>query len=132
MHVTAGVLGTSQLQNSNNFIAARPQRRSTMSSEEMLIVRPGIRSTRVPTSRNERNRAARLPVFSAVLMCLLSFTARAAGPSITEFDILTPGGGPGGIVAALDGNVWFTEASANKIGRITPNGIVTEFAAGIA
>lgn len=31
------------------------------------------------------------------------------------------------ITAGPDGNMWFTERSANKIGRITPAGVVTEF-----
>ena len=36
------------------------------------------------------------------------------------------GGGPFGIAAGADGNLWFTQMS-NKIGQITPLGIVTEF-----
>jgi streptogramin lyase len=35
--------------------------------------------------------------------------------------------GPIGITAGPDGNVWFTEGLANKIGRITTDGVVTEF-----
>ena len=34
---------------------------------------------------------------------------------------------PGGIAAGPDGNLWFTESNANKIGRITTAGVVTEF-----
>jgi streptogramin lyase len=34
---------------------------------------------------------------------------------------------PFGIVGGPDGNVWFTEFAANKIGRITPGGSITEF-----
>src|ERR1700761_2057853 len=36
------------------------------------------------------------------------------------------------IAAGPDGNLWFTEAQANQIGRITPAGDVTEFSAGIS
>jgi streptogramin lyase len=49
-----------------------------------------------------------------------------------------PGGGAGGgIVAGPDGNLWFTELNdaglaGNRIGRITPGGVVTEFSAGIS
>jgi streptogramin lyase len=58
--------------------------------------------------------------------CLLSVT-------ITEFAAgISPSSGPWGITVGPDGNVWFTEASTDKIGRITPSGIVTEFAAGIS
>src|SRR5258706_4936915 len=32
-----------------------------------------------------------------------------------------------GITRGPDGNLWFTEYAANRIGRITPNGVVTEF-----
>src|SRR5204863_2328383 len=35
--------------------------------------------------------------------------------------------GPVGITAGPDGNVWFTEAFPDMIGRITTDGVVTEF-----
>ena len=38
---------------------------------------------------------------------------------------------PYGITAGPDGNLWFTEFPGNRIGRITPAGVVTEFSAGI-
>jgi streptogramin lyase len=38
----------------------------------------------------------------------------------------TAGSGPSGITAGPDGALWFTEASANKIGRITTGGSITE------
>lgn len=31
------------------------------------------------------------------------------------------------ITAGSDGNLWFTEAEANKIGKITPQGVITEY-----
>jgi virginiamycin B lyase len=31
------------------------------------------------------------------------------------------------ITAGVDGNLWFTEYTGNKIGRITPSGTITEF-----
>ncbi len=46
---------------------------------------------------------------------------------LNEFGYLSPMAGPFGIVAGPDGNLWFTEAAANQIGRITPSGAVTEF-----
>jgi virginiamycin B lyase len=45
--------------------------------------------------------------------------------SITEFEIPTANSHPFGIVAGPDGNLWFTES--HKIGRITPDGVITEF-----
>jgi len=38
-----------------------------------------------------------------------------------------PGGSPSDIASGSDGALWFTEPGANKIGRITTAGVVTEF-----
>jgi streptogramin lyase len=47
---------------------------------------------------------------------------------ITEFSAgMTPKSGPQGITPGPDGNVWFTESKRDAIGRITPDGAVTEF-----
>ncbi len=35
---------------------------------------------------------------------------------------------PTGIAAGSDGNLWFTESATNKIGRITPTGVISEYA----
>jgi virginiamycin B lyase len=45
---------------------------------------------------------------------------------VTEFPT-APERGPYGIAAGPDGNLWFTENSGNRIGRITQNGQITEF-----
>jgi streptogramin lyase len=50
-----------------------------------------------------------------------------AQPSISEVPLPTPHSNPLGIAVGLDGNLWFTEQFGNKIGRITPTGIITEF-----
>lgn len=50
----------------------------------------------------------------------------ASVATITEFPLPT-GGSPDGITAGPDGNLWFTEFSAGKIGRITTTGAITEF-----
>jgi streptogramin lyase len=44
--------------------------------------------------------------------------------SIRDFPIPTGDSLPVGIVAGPDGNLWFTEQIGNKIGRITPDGVV--------
>jgi len=44
-----------------------------------------------------------------------------------EYPLPTAAAGPRSIVAGPDGNLWFTEADAGKIGRITPDGTVAEF-----
>jgi streptogramin lyase len=52
-------------------------------------------------------------------------------PSITEFPIPTADSNPFGITRGPDGNLWFTESLAGRIGRITPAGVVTEFTQGL-
>jgi probable HAF family extracellular repeat protein len=49
------------------------------------------------------------------------------GAAITEFAIPS-GGDPLDLAIGPDGNVWFTEYFAGRIGRITPTGVITEFA----
>ena len=52
---------------------------------------------------------------------------------VTEYRAgITAGSFPFGIAAGPDGNLWFTEQSANRIGKITPAGVVTEYSAGIS
>jgi virginiamycin B lyase len=46
---------------------------------------------------------------------------------LTQFPIPTPVSNPLGITLGPDGNLWFTESNAYKIGRITPAGGLTEF-----
>ncbi len=54
-----------------------------------------------------------------------SASALTSTGTITEFTIPTPLSYPLGIAAGPDGNLWFTETQ--KIGRITPAGVITEF-----
>lgn len=46
---------------------------------------------------------------------------------VTEFPIPTAAVNPEGIAAGPNGNLWFTELTGNKIGRITHSGSITEF-----
>ena len=57
----------------------------------------------------------------------LALAGSLAAQTVTEFPIPTSASSPAGIAAGPDGNLWFTEVDANKIGRITPAGVVTEF-----
>ena len=54
-------------------------------------------------------------------------TAAAAVGDITGFPLPAAGGWPAAIAKGPDGNLWFTEAGAARIGRITPAGTVTVF-----
>ena len=73
------------------------------------------------------------PILSAVI------TASAAGapsssvtfsptPHVYEYQVPTASGRPGAIGVGPDGALWFTELSANKIGRVTTGGSFSEFA----
>jgi len=53
----------------------------------------------------------------AVLLSLLVMLICVAGAM----------GDLGGIATGRDGDIWFTEPSSNKIGRITPSGAITQF-----
>jgi streptogramin lyase len=57
----------------------------------------------------------------------LAYAPAAPAREITEFIIPTAGAQPRGITAGPDGNVWFTEFVGNRIGRIRPDGTITEF-----
>ena len=46
---------------------------------------------------------------------------------VTEFVVPTTASDISSITAGPDGNLWFTEFDTNKIGRITPAGVFTEF-----
>src|SRR5262245_25652355 len=51
-----------------------------------------------------------------------------AAPTFTEYAIPTPTAGAAIITVGPDGNLWFTESQASKIGRINATtGSVTEF-----
>jgi virginiamycin B lyase len=65
-----------------------------------------------------------------VVVAALAFAwpAPAAAQTIQEFSTLTANSFPQGITSGADGNVWFTENSANQIGRITPSGNIVEIA----
>ena len=67
-----------------------------------------------------------IPVF--VSAATVASRARAATATVVEFPVPTTASAPTGITAGADGNLWFTENSANNIGRITPAGVVTEYA----
>jgi len=66
-------------------------------------------------------------LLNTVLLLVLA-SRPVAAQSITEFPIPSADSAPLGVTAGPDGNLWFTEYSANQIGRITPSGAITEFA----
>jgi streptogramin lyase len=66
-------------------------------------------------------------VSAAIIAALLAPAALASTPTASELSALpTSGSQPDGIATGPDGNLWFTELGAHKIGRITPAGAVSE------
>lgn len=48
--------------------------------------------------------------------------------AVTEYPVPTTLADPNGITVGPDGNLWFSEFGAPNIGKITPAGVITEFA----
>ena len=46
---------------------------------------------------------------------------------LTKFLLPTANAWPGEITTGADGNLWFTERPVDKVGRLTPAGVITEF-----
>jgi virginiamycin B lyase len=53
--------------------------------------------------------------------------AAAPGPQIREYPIPTRASSPDGIAFGSDGNLWFTEQTANAVARMTPDGSFREY-----
>jgi hypothetical protein len=72
-------------------------------------------------ARDQANRYRRLLQVAAIfaLASVVSAANHALAQAITEFSVPTAGSGPYGIASGPDGALWFTENSANNIGRIT-------------
>ncbi len=82
-----------------------------------------------------RHLPSRAPTLCLLTLGLLSIVLAAGATvanavQITEFP-LESGSKPNYITTGPDGNLWFTDAGLNKIGRITTSGQVTEFGLGI-
>jgi streptogramin lyase len=82
-------------------------------------LRDSGRRKRTTVRKPPRHRLALEPLDDRILM------------SVTEFPVPTPQSNLVGITRGPDGNMWFTDALAGKIGRITPAGVITEFSAGL-
>ncbi len=76
----------------------------------------------------ERYLLRRLSLALLILWATAAGTSTPAGAqAVTEFPIPTANSLPLAIAAGPDGNLWFTENTRNKIGRITTAGVITEF-----
>lgn len=61
------------------------------------------------------------------LLAVLTTNISAEQANITEYPTHTPNSQPSSTVKGPDGNVWFTENNANKIGKIVTGGTIAEF-----
>src|SRR5439155_19274376 len=84
------------------------------------------RFVRRDTGAMKLSRVVMLAVIAVMASAVLASPAQAA-KRITEFPLPTPFSGPFEVTAGPDGNIWFTEWSASRIGRMTKGGTVTEW-----
>ena len=69
----------------------------------------------------------RKPLAWVAALFVSGWLAPATALTITEYPTPTSNSSPSGVTAGPDGALWFTETSANQIGRITAAGAVTEY-----
>ena len=68
-----------------------------------------------------------MAVAAASALVIAAAPVASAAPTVRIFTLGGIPTGPTRITAGRDGNLWFTEKTTSKIGRITPAGVVTEF-----
>jgi streptogramin lyase len=74
------------------------------------------------------NRYRRLALMAIILLwAMVGVAEHALALTFTEFSLSTAGSLPNGITMGPDGALWFTETGANKIGRVTTAGVISEF-----
>ncbi len=67
----------------------------------------------------------RFPIVLGFLT-LLALSA-ASAQSFNEYPLLAPAAEPSQITVGPDGNLWFTQRIGNRIGRVTPGAVFTDF-----
>jgi virginiamycin B lyase len=65
--------------------------------------------------------------FNAISQTIYEISNVTVGGTITQYHTPNANAGPGSPVLAGDGNVWFSEAYAAQLGRVTPSGHIKEF-----
>src|SRR5262249_20087021 len=68
-----------------------------------------------------------LLAMAVTMILVMEMVPSALALTFNGFQTPTGQSNPTVITAGPDGNLWFTETSANKIGRITPGGMITKF-----
>ncbi len=109
---------------------------ASVDTEDDLTLDPS--SARLFAPRGPRPRLSAVTALAAALLVavlvasLFRWQGQPAGPTtvpglgtLAEFPVPTAASHPTNLIAASDGNLWFTESG--QIGRITPRGVITEF-----
>jgi virginiamycin B lyase len=65
--------------------------------------------------------------FNAIQQTIYEISNVTLNGTITQYDTPNTNAGPGSPILAGDGNVWFSEAYAAQLGRVTPAGHIKEF-----
>ncbi len=78
-------------------------------------------------SRFSSTAALRAGILVLAAVLLVTAAARCSATSIIELPVPTIGADPETIVYGPDGAYWFVETQVGQIGRITTNGVVTEY-----
>ena len=83
----------------------------------------------ITTLINRRAKRYLAPLTVLIVAAALphALASESAAQSITEYPILS-GSESRIIIAGPDGNLWFTENGYAQIGKITPAGVITEYA----
>ncbi|MEA2468992.1 MAG: virginiamycin lyase, partial [Thermoleophilaceae bacterium] len=68
-----------------------------------------------------------LGAVGALLLAILPAASAQAAPSVTHYGMPLLSSQPVSVSLGGDGNIWFTEATWNGVGKITPGGAVTEY-----
>src|SRR6476469_5237 len=99
------------------------QRRLPVERTGRFVVRVGGSAMRSRTGNT-----ARVVLVAAGLVVMAGGSASAINRMVTEFPISTAGSHPRDMTVGPDGNTWFVEHKSGKIGEVTRNGTITEFA----
>ncbi len=65
--------------------------------------------------------------FNAIGQVIYQISNVTVAGTVTEYDTPNANAGPGSPILAGDGNVWFSEAYAAQLARVTPSGSIVEY-----
>jgi virginiamycin B lyase len=72
-------------------------------------------------------RGSLIGISTGLILVLAAASPATAAAHFSFYPLPTSDAGVHSMAAGRDDNVWFTETSLSRIGRVTPSGVVTEF-----